>query len=417
MKVINIILSILILLLAIAAAVFSYFLFEKRSQFVTGWAKMARVISDSSAALDQGSGTKIASKLTPTALAHENYAQLDSLLQELPTQSRNIIKERDTLANALQSVSGVVGMGVVAKDKLSGIDTYYQAQNTVVNGVRRAISNRDATYRNLIATVEREFRIKIDRKKLLAGDRSAFNELSKKLAATRSRVAYYDSFVINMARTFGASLRGGLNDNNYRNQITIVNKAVTVYRNNFNKTRNDLRRALNDVAARNRTIGNLNNRIKGLNAVIADRDHQISSFQRAFGLPDIREGAKPWKAGSPEARAALEGKVVSVNTKYGYIAIDLGKYSVVQQKIGNRNLEISPELQPGLPMLITRKSGSEKSFIARVQLSQVGETTSIANIPLDSKKIQVGDIVTVAQEEKAPAKPAAKAAANKSAKR
>ena len=90
MKAVNIILSILILLLSAAAAVFSYFLFEKRSQFVTGWAKMARVISESSSALDQGSGTQIASKLTTAALAHENYAKLDSLIQELPTQSRTL---------------------------------------------------------------------------------------------------------------------------------------------------------------------------------------------------------------------------------------------------------------------------------------------------------------------------------------
>ena len=413
MKAVNILLSILILLLSAAAAVFSYFLFEKRSQFVTGWAKMARVISESSSALDQGSGTQIASKLTTSALAHENYAKLDSLIQELPTQSRNIIKERDTLANALQSVSGVVGMGVVAKDKLSGIDTYYQAQNMVVAGVRRAIDNRDATYRNLISVVEREFRVTIDRKLLLAGDRRAFDTLAKKLADNRNQVAFYNNFVINSGRTFGANLRGGLNENNYRAQIGVVNNAINVYRNNFNQTKSKLNKALRDIASRDRTIGSLNNKIKTLDGVVADRDQQISSFQRAFGLSDVRDGAKPWKPGSPEARAALTAKVTAVNTKYGYIAIDAGKYSVVQQTIGNRTLEINPDLQAGLAMVVTRKGLGGNEFIARIQLSQVGETNSIANIPVDSKTIRVGDTVTVAAE---PAKAAAKPA-QKSAKR
>ena len=416
MKAVNIILSILILLLSAAAAVFSYFLFEKRSQFVTGWAKMARVISESSSALDQGSGTQIASKLTTAALAHENYAKLDSLIQELPTQSRNIIKERDTLANALQSVSGMVGMGVVAKDKLSGIDTYYQAQNMVVAGVKRAIDNRDATYRNLIAVVQREFRVNIDRKLLLAGNRKAFDELARKLSANRNQVAFYNNFVVNAGRTFGANLRGGLNESNYRAQIGVVNNAINVYRNNFNQTKSKLNKALRDIASRDRTIGSLNNRIKGLNAVVADRDQQISSFQRAFGLSDVRDGAKPWKPGSAEARAALVGKVTAVNTKYGYIAIDVGKYSVVQQTIGNRTLEINPDLQPGLAMIVTRKGLRESEFISRILLSQVGETNSIANIPVDSKTIHVGDIVTVAVDEKAPVKAAAKPA-QKSAKR
>ena len=49
MKIVNIILSILILLLSAATAVFSYFLFEKRSQFVLGWSKLAQTISSSAA--------------------------------------------------------------------------------------------------------------------------------------------------------------------------------------------------------------------------------------------------------------------------------------------------------------------------------------------------------------------------------
>ena len=77
MKAINIVLSILILLLAAAAAVFSYFLYEKRSQFVTGWDKMAEIVNESAKALDQGSGTNLGSKLTKDALGHRNYANLE----------------------------------------------------------------------------------------------------------------------------------------------------------------------------------------------------------------------------------------------------------------------------------------------------------------------------------------------------
>ena len=65
MKIVNIILSILILLLSAATAVVSYFLFEKRSQFVSGWAKLAQTISSSAAELDKDTGTEVAKKLTP----------------------------------------------------------------------------------------------------------------------------------------------------------------------------------------------------------------------------------------------------------------------------------------------------------------------------------------------------------------
>ena len=40
MKVVNVVLSILILLLAAASAAFSYFLFEKRGQLTGGWNKI-----------------------------------------------------------------------------------------------------------------------------------------------------------------------------------------------------------------------------------------------------------------------------------------------------------------------------------------------------------------------------------------
>ena len=73
MKVANIILSILIFLLAATSAVFSYFLFEKRSMFVTGWGKMAKAINAAAVELDKDSGTAIAKELTPDNLSHEKF--------------------------------------------------------------------------------------------------------------------------------------------------------------------------------------------------------------------------------------------------------------------------------------------------------------------------------------------------------
>ena len=411
MKAINIILSILILLLSAAAAAFSYFLFEKRSQFVTGWAKMARVINESSAALDKGSGTQIAGKLTPSALAHENYANLDSLMKELPQQSRNIITERDALANALQAVSKLTGMDVVSKDKLTNLSTYAPNMNRVVGNVQTVVDKRNATYNNLIAAARSGIKVNIDRKLLLDGDRKAFDSFTQELARVRGRMEYYERSLTAISKKYGsAATIKSFGENAFKEEIAKLEKAL-------DKSLANARQLSRDLDAERRTnrnhvanIAKLNNNIKNLNTVIADRDGQIASFQRAFGLPESRSEAKPWKAGSDEARSALRGKVIAVDTKYGYIAIDFGKYSVVEQKIGNRTIEVNPELAVGIPLVITRKGGE---FIARVQIDRVGETSSIANIPLDAKAIQVGDIVAVAVEEKAPAQAPAKAAAKR----
>ena len=115
MKVANIILSILILIMALASAAFSYFLFEKRDVFVNGWGKMATAIHNTSKTLDNNSGTKVAGKLAPEELSHEKYADLDSKLQMLTNQTRKVVAERDELADALRRRT--VGVSVPLYDR------------------------------------------------------------------------------------------------------------------------------------------------------------------------------------------------------------------------------------------------------------------------------------------------------------
>lgn len=418
MKAINIILSIFILLLSAAAATFSYFLFEKRSQFVTGWSKMAKTINESAAALDKGSGTQTAAKLTSQTMAHENYDKLDALLPELPKLSKQIIVERDSLADALSRISSVVRMkNRVAGDKLRNLNTYNAAKNDVVRGVNDVIIRRDRTYSNLSSAISSSIRISLDRNKLLAGDASVFTPVRNEISKIRNRSVFYEQSLRSIGGTFRARV-GAMNDSNYRQEVAKIRTAISTYQRNANKLAGELNKAKRDIASRDRTIVWLRNNIKRLQGTIADRDSQIVSFQRAFGLPAAGADAKPWLPGSVESRKQLAGKVVSVNNRFGYIAINVGKYSVVQQNIGNRTLEINPNIEPGMAMLITRKSGTDTEFIARVLIAQVGETTSIANIPADAKGIKIGDTVTIAIEEKVPQPtPAAKAAPKKTAAR
>ena len=76
MKLLNIFLSILILLLAAAVAVFSFFLYEKRDKMIDGWGKMADAVNKAAVSLDKGSGTEVAKELSPEELAHDKYDDL-----------------------------------------------------------------------------------------------------------------------------------------------------------------------------------------------------------------------------------------------------------------------------------------------------------------------------------------------------
>ena len=411
MKIVNIILSILILLLSAATAVFSYFLFEKRSQFVSGWAKLAQTISSSAAELDKGTGTEVAKKLTPQALSHENYAQMDALLGELPKQSKQIIVQRNNLADTLARVSSASGMkDPVSAAKLSNINSYGSSRNTVVRGVQDVVSNRDRTYNNLIDTARSTIRVSVDRGKLLSGDPAAFNEFKGKLRQIDSQKRFYEDRFREIARKFRVNI-AGLNEKNYSTELKKITDAVNKYQSEYNSTKAELNKTKQVVVNRDRQIVGLQKNIANQKVVIADRDGQIASFQRALALPAAEASVKPWTSGSAEARAQLVGSVIAVNPKYGYIAIDFGKYSVVQQNIGNRVLEVNPNVEPGMALVITRQEASKSDFITKVTIAKVGETTSIADIPSDAKPIKVGDVVTVSVEDLP--KPAAPAAPNK----
>lgn len=406
MKAINIILSILIFLLSAVAATFSYFLFEKRSQFVTGWGKMAAGIENTARALDKDSGTKVASQLTRSALAHENYANLSSLLPKLSAQAESVIVERNYLADALLRINGIVGNTnrSINEAALRSIDTYNKSTVTVVSSVRTVIANRNKNYAALVTLARRDFGVNIDRNKLINGDNDVFKPMETKLSAMQARMRAYDSFIARMGSGFGVKVNAAQPEAN----IKSLDAAVNAYRKRFQDKDRECRMLTNTKRRLEGDIKRLNGTIASQKDMISDRNKQITSFQRAFGLSDSRSGATPWLAGSAEARAALVAKVVSVNTKFGYIAIDAGKYSVVQQQIGNRALEVNPNIEPGLAMLVTRRNGAQDEFVARVQVSQVGEVSSIANIPPDAKPIQVGDIVTIVVEKPAPAAPAKK---------
>ena len=412
MKAINIVLSILIFLLSAVAATFSYFLFEKRSQFVTGWKKMATVINQSALKLDEGSGTKVASELTVSALAHENYAKLDSLTGKLPAQAASIITERNYLAYALVQVNSRVGnqnskINAVA---LQGVDTYKNNADSVVRGVSTVINNRNRTFANLQQIARNSFGVQIDRNQLINGDARAMAPLSQKLNQVQTRINNYDRFIARLCSNFRAPFKRDQPDSN----MQALDKAVRAHVADYNKRGQEIRKLSIQKANLERTQKRLEGTIADQKKMIADRDGQITSFQRAFGLAVSRTDTTPWSAGSVEARKAFIAKVISVNDKYGYFAIDAGKYSVVQQPIGNHVIEVNPNIEPYLAMNVCRRNGDKNEFIARVQISQVGETTSVANIPLDAKPIQVGDIVTVALDD--PTSPAA-APAGKSAKR
>lgn len=395
MKVVNVILSILILLLAAASAVFSYFLFEKRGQLTGGWDKMAAAINSTATELDRNSGTKLAGELTAEAIGHRNFDALDAKLPKLAAQAKQLIIQRDALADALRRIGSSVDMkNLGSADTFRNLNTYSTRKDDVINAVGDTIKRRNGVIENFARTANISLKIRLDTRKLRDGDRGEFRKFEDALRGVGDRRNTYESGL----RQAGGHAGKNVNfpaSGDYKAPTRTVIGAVNDLKNRYNTTTRKLDEANRTIRARDNTIKQRDGVISNLRKTLARKDEQLNDLKRALGLDISQDLPAPWKKGSDEARRAILGKVIMVDPHYGYLSTDLGKDTVVIQQIGNKASEVNPDIVPGMELVVARGNLADGNckFIARIKLEKVDAGCSIANIPEGVTDIQVGDIV------------------------
>ena len=391
MKIANIVLSVLILLFAAASAVFSYFLFEKRSQFVDGWAKMADSVNKTAVELDNSSGVqKLSDELNSDKLSHRNYAELDSRLPKLAERARQVVISRNALASALFAIGKAVDAQKLPAEKaLCGLNTYDAGKDAVIGAVADSIRNRDTQFSRVAKISSDYLKAKVNTNDLKSGKRNALDNMEKALKTDRDRRTKYESGLASIANKVGNKFNSGTYADSVQSIVGSVEKLRVLQR----KTADDLRKTQSQVRSQKAQLDKNAAQIKKQTADISKRDTQIKDLKRALGLTPEAEVAL-WKDGSAEARKALVGKVLQVNNDYGYISIDLGSDSRVLQKVGNRDVKINPQIASGLELVVlddTLENGGK--FVTRVKINEVGKTCSTADIPAGSKSIKSGYMI------------------------
>ena len=394
MKVANIILSILILIMALASAAFSYFLFEKRDVLVNGWGKMATAIHNTSKTLDSHSGTKIAGKLTPEELSHEKYADLDSKLQSLTNQSRKIVGERDELADALRRIGSQVGVKQLGSEEaFRAVGTYAANKDAVVRGVSDTLTKRDAVYKSLANLSQQNLKVSLSAGSLVSNGADGLQPLEKALRQVKARRDTYESNLSTIASQVGVG-RSDFSESAYAASTRSIRDGVKKIRTDLENTSNTLDDTRRELLAAKDEVKKRDAAIAGLNQKIGDLNYTINGLKKTLGIAEP-ETPVLWHPGSKEVRAKVVGEVVKVNRDYGYIAINLGKNSLVKQPItADKNFEVNPEIKSGMTMVIARGSlDDDAAFITRITLDEVGDECSTANIPAGANTIKVGDFV------------------------
>ena len=349
MKILNIILSVFIFLFAAASAVFSYFLFEKRAQFVSGHEKMARAIYESSKALDAGSGTEEAKKLDRNALAHDKYAELDNVLKVLPKQSAAIVAQRDSMADAVYRVAGAVGMKDGDADAYKVIEGADDRVNKVVGAVKTVVTRRDNAYKAII-DIANEYSVKIDKNALVnasskSASEKAFAPLKNHVDKVVSDNNNYSNAMREILKTVGG--KGG-------NDIANVKKAVSAKVAEIKKLQSDLKAAKTAadeaVKAKDKAEKAKDKAEKAAKKVAAS----LADYKTRIG---VSKEFKEWT--KEEALERLYGKVTGVSNDYGFFVVDLGKTSVVYQndpKDKTKKTDIKLDLAEDMEVMILRPS-------------------------------------------------------------
>ena len=399
MKVTNIVLSIIILLLALALAVSSFFLYEKREIMLNGWEKLTTTINETAKEMDKNSGTKLAEELTQDNLHHTNYANLDDQLKKLNEGAARLIKQRDNLASTLVSVSRILEANNAATEAaLAKLETSEGVARDVVAQAQTFKERRDAVL-NAIVQSGRLIGVSINVNDLKKGNsKKVFDAFNAKLNSLKDQLTKYQRFSAQVGRIAGAPAPN-FNVPAYEASLAKISNAVTALKTKYNKSQNDLRIANSKIASLNNTVKQRDQRIKNLNTTITKKETEVKQLKRALGL-EPNAVVNPWTDGSKESRRAVKGKVIEVNEKFGFYVVDIGNNTLVDQTIGNRINKINPKIQEKMKITVARNMNSpEVKFISKANITNVADECSIIEVIDSGNKVMVGDDVFFADED------------------
>lgn len=383
MKVINLVLSIVIFLLAVASAVVSFILFGKRTQQAEGWEKMTAAIHQSAVQLDRVNGTAEAKNVTVEELAFENIDNLEQKISGYNGQVSKMVKNhnalvdlRDDSADSFSRIAARVGQNIPAAE--------FKGEESKEN-----VKKVDSAVRNLESAIKRQPGF---RNVSLAGTPKKIGEVVSDLNRTKGKLNAETSRA-NKAEARAASAERNIKRANDR--VAAANA----------KAKKDV---ANAKAAAKRQIDAANaaakRQIAAANAKTAKVADELMRYKNQIGVP---ADFVPWKDGSKEARENIKAQVTKVAGDYGYIVVNIGSSTKVLQYTGvnEKNnpakpltVAVKPLIKKGFKFNVYRKGiAGEAELVAMIVLDQVGSHESIANIPVDAE-IKVGDYLMFAAE-------------------
>lgn len=403
MAILNRIVNILILLLIIAAGVFSYMLFQKRESLTKGMKDMAGAIANTAKTLDDGgaSGTKAANNLKPADLDHKK--DFKKVLPDLDKTAREIVAQRNSLAKSIETASRTLGASGVKSVALRRVDNYEGECKKFQGAVRSFKENSDGVKRAFV-TVGNTVNARISVSELEGtGYTVAANKIKAKVTEIRNE---HNTVMRDMGYIKGKLGVAGRNysTNTARFWRAEVDKRAEAIR-KIVRERADYKRLSENQAKeiekykkllagdgkeneRSARIASLRNDLNqnkigkgGIFQLVSDQKGRIDHLEQVI----TDDGKKPMpalqlKPDSPECYKEVRGSIEYVNNEYGFVQINIGKNYMIVQEYGIKKNNVHFPLQAGLTMTVVRGSGDTAEFVAKILVKTVNADNAICNV-------------------------------------
>ena len=401
MKGFNVFLAVLIFLLAVTSAVFSFFLFEKRAQLVTGYGYMAEKVEEAIKLMDAKSGTELAKKVNQTSLSHDKSNDLPTLLPEFVSLTTEVAKERDVLAKTLANVSVTLEKRT-AESKFARLDSYQAAVKELQSYVS-AYQNRNNAILSKLENSARQLGATVTVAALKSsGYANAYSALDKRIAFWKKRDGVYSQRIRNVAQALGVATPN-LSESGYEGALSKLVTDSRKVRSDKDTYYKNWKREENTVTNLKATIRKKDGEIAGLNKNIAQLKADIVRLNRVMGVEPER---KPMDDGCEAAlnlvKSQQKGRILTVDDKFGFVVVSLGRNTRVQEVYVKKVNDIDPQIPQGTILTVARYMPSgDAEYINKVKIVRLDDNCSIAE-PIDKQagqRMREGDMVYLADDE------------------
>lgn len=407
-------LIILITILAVAAAVMSYFLFERRNEFRDRATVLSQTVADIVMNLDEESGTKLRREVDfEPAIAEEgisesgslswqnyreNSEQYEALLDNAVQLSEQVNSHKNYLAEILQEISFELGMtdDDIAKTSLTETVDQDEYENTAEQITRLVTAYREQnddfiqTLRNTGNIIDEE----IDEEKIKSrktettreGDEiktgfqheSVLDSYVDAVIALNTRCSDYASAITDLTSDINAhdwdTDFDDLDDpDDYSNVLTALSRDAS-----------DINDKLIELEEKKKQLSRANEKLEDAQAEAAKLKEQSEDLSAEKSelekrLEETREELSEYRSEDERVGDVIsledDVRIAYVNETWNFVVVNTG---------GNL-------LKPGVELAVVR----DGEFIARLEVTKVTPSTSVANVLQSVKQgnVQVGDRV------------------------